>query len=112
MLCTVYDEVLSFMCPWLVPAQAKARFGNVSVGTELYQWSQTAKPAARPDSTGNAVGGKMPMMSDATVPASTVRLSCSSKVIVAAKLVTKPLLVATGGEGALPVPNSCALVFA
>ncbi len=26
--------VLSSMCPWLVPAQVKARLGSVSVGTE------------------------------------------------------------------------------
>ncbi len=52
------------------------------------------------------------MMLDATVPASGVRLFCSSKVIAAAKLVTNPVLVATGGTGALPVPNSWALVFA
>ena len=29
--------VLSSMCPWLVAAQANARFGIVSVGTEEYQ---------------------------------------------------------------------------
>ncbi len=34
--------VLSSMCPWLVPAQANARLGSVSVGTEENQWSQTA----------------------------------------------------------------------
>ena len=48
MLGTVKDLVASFMCPWLVAAQANARFGNVSVGTELYQWSQTAKPGGQP----------------------------------------------------------------
>ncbi len=70
---TVNDAVLSFMCPWLVAAQANARLGNVSVGTELYQWSHTAKPRARPDRTGRASGGKMPMMLDAVVPARTLR---------------------------------------
>ncbi len=30
------------MWPWLVPAQANARLGSVSVGTEANQWSQTA----------------------------------------------------------------------
>ena len=34
--------VLSSRWPWLVPAQAKARLGMVSVGTEANQWSQTA----------------------------------------------------------------------
>ena len=48
------------MWPWLVPAQANARFGKVSVGTELYQWSQTAKPLASPDRTGRADGGYTP----------------------------------------------------
>jgi hypothetical protein len=56
MVGTVKEAVPSFMCPWLVAAQAKALFGKVSVGTELYQWSQTAKPLARPDSTGSAAG--------------------------------------------------------
>ena len=73
MVGTVKDAVPSSMCPWLVAAQAKALFGNVSVGTELYQWSQTAKPAARPDSTGSAAGGNTPMMSEAVVPACTLR---------------------------------------
>ena len=70
MLGTVNDLVASSMCPWLVAAQANARFGIVSVGTEAYQWSQTAKPLASPDRMGSAAGGKMPMMFVATVPAS------------------------------------------
>src|ERR1700722_10483503 len=100
------------MWPWLVPAHANARFGNVSVGTELYQWSQTAKPLARPDMTGSASGVKTPMISDGTVPASEPRCVCASNVIAAAKFVTKPVMVATGGLGSLPLLNSCALVFA
>src|ERR1700722_8021978 len=100
------------MCPWLVPAHANARFGNVSGGTELYQWSQTAKPLARPDMTGSDSGVNTPMMSDGTVPASDPRCVCASNVIAAAKFVTKPDIVASGGVGSLPVPNSCALVFA
>ena len=60
MLGTVNDLVASFMCPWLVAAQAKARFGIVSVGTEPYQWSQTAKPLASPDRTGSARAGRCP----------------------------------------------------
>ena len=34
--------VLSSMWPWLVPAQANARFGSVSVGAEPNQRSHTA----------------------------------------------------------------------
>src|SRR5580692_3669700 len=106
MVGTVKEPVPSFMCPWLVAAQANARFGNVSVGTELYQWSQTANPLARPDMTGRASGGKTPMMSEGTVPDSEPRCVCASNVIAAAKFVTKPDMVATGGLGSLPVPNS------
>ena len=46
------------------------------------------------------------------MPASEPRCVCASNVIAAAKFVTKPVMVATGGLGALPLPNSCALVFA
>ena len=53
---------------WLVAAQAKARFGRVSVGTEENHRSQTAYPLARADSTGSACGVKQPMMSLAVVP--------------------------------------------
>ena len=73
MLCTVWEAVPSFIWPWLVAAQAKARFGKVSVGTELNRWSQTAKPRARPDSTGSASGVNAPMMFAAVVPVATVR---------------------------------------
>src|SRR5579875_1030818 len=100
------------MCPWLVAAQAKARFGNVSVGTEAYQWSHTANPRARPDRTGSAPGVKAPMMFDAVVPVSTLRPARWSQAMVALKLVTKPVLVATGGTGTLPLPNSWELVLA
>jgi len=67
MLGTVKDSVPSLTCPWLVAAQAKALFGIVMVGTEQYQWLQTAKPAARPDSTGSGAGGNSPMMAEAVV---------------------------------------------
>jgi len=52
----------------LLPAQAKARLGRVSVGSEQCKWSHTAKPRAKPDSTGSISGVKQPMMSLATVP--------------------------------------------
>ena len=42
MLGEVNVWVLSSIWPWLVPAQANARFGMVSVGTEENHWSQTA----------------------------------------------------------------------
>src|SRR5215469_4005061 len=112
MLGTVKDLVASSMWPWLVPAHANARFGIVSVGTELYQWSQTAKPLARPDSTGSASGVKQPMIHDGTVPGTAPRWRLASYWIAEAKFVTKPDMVATGGVGALPVPNSCTLVLA
>ena len=60
--------VLSSMCPWLVPESTNARFGSVSVGTEPYQWSHTAKPLASAESTGSASGVKQPMMSCGCVP--------------------------------------------
>src|SRR3954452_6866265 len=60
--------VLSSMWPWLVPAQANARLGIVSVGAEANQASHTAYPRARADSTGSACGVKQPMMSPAVVP--------------------------------------------
>jgi hypothetical protein len=100
------------MCPWLVAAQAKARLGNVSVGTEANQWSQTAKPRARPDRMGRASGVNMPMMLAAVVPGATLRPTRWSQAIVASKLVTNPWLVATGGSGAVPLPNSWELVLA
>src|ERR1700690_1150095 len=100
------------MWPWLVAAQAKARLGNVSVGTELYQWSQTGNPLASPDRTGSASGVKMPMMCAAVVPAWTLRPTRWSQAIVALKLVTKPWLAAVGGTGPLPLPNSWELVLA
>ena len=56
MLGAVKVLVESSMWPWLVAAQAKARLGMVSVGTEANQWSHTAKPLARPDSTGSISG--------------------------------------------------------
>src|SRR5579875_1582102 len=68
MLGEVNVWVLSSMCPWLVPEHVKARFGMVSVGTEEYQWSQTAYPWASADRTGSASGVKQPMMSFAVVP--------------------------------------------
>src|SRR4029077_17294500 len=111
MVGTVKEAVPSFMCPWLVAAQAKALFGNVSVGTELYQWSQTPKPAARPDSTGSAAGGNIPMMAEAGGPACTLRRERWWRVLAWAKFVAKPGFVAVGGLGGLPLPNSCSLVF-
>jgi hypothetical protein len=60
--------VLSSIWPWLVAAHANARLGSVSVGTGEYQWSQTAYPRARPDSTGSASGVKQSMMSLAVAP--------------------------------------------
>jgi hypothetical protein len=38
----VYVFVLSSMWPWLVPAQANARLGSVSVGAEQNHASHTA----------------------------------------------------------------------
>ena len=70
MLGEVNVLVLSSMCPWLVAAQANARFGSVSVGTEANHWSQTANPRASADSTGSASGVKQPMIESAVVPVS------------------------------------------
>lgn len=56
MLFDVNVFVVSSMCPCDVAAQANARSGSVSVRTEANHGSQTAKPAARPDSTGNIAG--------------------------------------------------------
>jgi hypothetical protein len=51
------------------------------------------------------------MMSRAVVPGSGVQPDLvDSHVSVAAKLVTKPWLLATGGVGAVLSPNSCRLV--
>jgi len=66
------DLVLSSTCPMLVAAQVKARLGIVSVGTEANQWSHTAYPVARAESTGSAAGVKQPMIMLGTVPGSTV----------------------------------------
>ena len=71
--------VLSSMWPWLVPEQANARFGMVSVGTEENHWSQTAYPVARADSTGSASGVKQPMMSLAVVPGTMDQPSLASQ---------------------------------
>jgi len=54
----------------------------------------------------------MPMMSDAVVPGWTLRPARWSQAMVASKLVTNPWLVATGGTGAVPLPNSWELVLA
>jgi hypothetical protein len=78
------------MWPWLVAAHANARLGNVSVGTELYQWSHTANPRASPDMTGRACGVNIPMMPDAVVPGWTLRPARWSQAMVALKLVTNP----------------------
>src|SRR5580658_9688961 len=105
--------VFSSMWPWLVAEQAKARFGSVSVGTEEYQWSQTAYPLASADSTGSASGAKQPMMSLAVVPGTIDQPPsrvCQPRVY--AKFVTKPSLAGTvpGLAGPLLAPNSWELV--
>ena len=49
--CDVF--VSSFICPWLVAAQAKARFGNVSVGTEETLVAN-GEPSRQAQSTGRS----------------------------------------------------------
>src|SRR5215468_8622243 len=89
MLGEVKVLVTSSMCPCEVPAHANARFGMVSVGADENQRSETAKPFARPDSTGSIAGVYMPMMSRAVVPGSGVQPDLvDSQASVAAKLVT------------------------
>jgi hypothetical protein len=56
------------MQPCDVAAQTNSRLGSVSVGTEQNHWSQTAKPVARPESTGSIAGVNTFMMSFAVVP--------------------------------------------
>ncbi len=113
MLGEVNVLVLSSMWRWLVPAHAKARLGIVSVGAEANQWSQTAKPRASPEITGNISGVNMPMMSLETVPDTTGYVgSPASQPSVYAKFWTKPWFVETGGVGGVFDPNSCALVAA
>lgn len=105
--------VLSSMCPWLVPAQANARLGSVSVGTEENHWSQTAYPRASPESTGRVCGAKQPMMSWPVVPATMDQppsRDCHPSVYV--KSLMKPSLdgVTDELEGADSLPNNWSLV--
>src|SRR6202021_286243 len=83
--------VLSSMCPCEVAAQTNARLGRVSVGAEENHWSQTAKPRARPDSTGSICGVNIPMILDATVPGRMDQLgSLACHPSVSAKAVRRP----------------------
>src|SRR5690242_17110582 len=84
MLGTVKAFVLSSRWPWLVPAQAKARLGMVIVGAEQYQWSHTAKPRARPLSTGSVVGVWQAMIMSSVVPGTTYQPLALLSLIAAA----------------------------
>ena len=83
MLGEVKVLALSSIWPWLVAQQAKARLGNVSVGTEENHWSQTANPRASPESTGRVSGVNITMISTAAVPGRTDQPgSCDSHASV------------------------------
>src|SRR5271170_1887097 len=108
MLCDVYFDVESSMCPWLVAAEAKARFGKVSVGADANHWSHTAYPRASPERTGSRSGVNIPIMSVATVPGMTGR-PASAPLRVLLKSITNPLFVAAAELGVVS-PNNCTLV--
>src|SRR6516164_230714 len=95
-----------------VAAPANARFGKVCVGAEANQWSQTANPRAKPDSTGSIAGVYMPMMSEACVPGSeSLKCLLTSKAMALLKFLTNPSFVGAAPGAGSAVENNWMFVF-